>query len=226
MSPRSTIDHRAASWAAALVLAVLAVAVVGSGFLRWFDAALVGYLFGTVFAVFGVAYRYVVWLRRPPTAMLNRRGWESFRAKGRRGPQRRSRCPGWWPRTCSPRGSSASARGHGGSPTSWCSGAASWPHWSPSRSCSACCTSSRSATTAAATGPTPARVGTFSFDSRERRRLGHLPPARHRRGARARRRVHLPAAGGCATPARWPSNARTTSSRWPGCSRCRSPASR
>jgi hypothetical protein len=64
---------------------VLAVAVVGSGFLRWFDAALAGYLFGTVFAVFGVAYRYLVWLRRPPTAMLNRRGWESFRAKGRRG---------------------------------------------------------------------------------------------------------------------------------------------
>ena len=50
----------------------------------WFDAALVGYLFGVVFAVFGVAYRYAVWLRRPPTAMLNRRGWDAFRArKGR-----------------------------------------------------------------------------------------------------------------------------------------------
>ncbi|MEO5900379.1 MAG: hypothetical protein ABIR68_09640, partial [Ilumatobacteraceae bacterium] len=85
MSSHPTIDHRAASWATALVLAVLAVAVVGSGFLRWFDAALAGYLFGTVFAIFGVAYRYLVWLKRPPTAMLNRRGWESFRAKGSRG---------------------------------------------------------------------------------------------------------------------------------------------
>ena len=29
--------------------------------------------------VFGVIYRYTVWLRRPPTAMLNRRGWDAFR---------------------------------------------------------------------------------------------------------------------------------------------------
>jgi hypothetical protein len=50
----------------------------------WFDAALIGYLSGTVFAVFGVVYRYAVWLRRPSTAMLNRRGWDAFRArKGR-----------------------------------------------------------------------------------------------------------------------------------------------
>ena len=31
--------------------------------------------------VFGVAYRYAVWLRRPPTAMLNRRGWDAFRQR-------------------------------------------------------------------------------------------------------------------------------------------------
>src|SRR5262245_20668037 len=30
--------------------------------------------------VFGVIYRYSVWVRRPPTAMLNRRGWSAFRA--------------------------------------------------------------------------------------------------------------------------------------------------
>jgi len=52
---------------------------------RWFDAALVGYLFGTFFAIFGVVYRYLVWLRRPPTARLSRRGWEAFRRPGRRG---------------------------------------------------------------------------------------------------------------------------------------------
>jgi hypothetical protein len=34
-----------------------------------------------VFAVFGVVYRYAVWLRRPSTAMLNRRGWDAFRAR-------------------------------------------------------------------------------------------------------------------------------------------------
>jgi hypothetical protein len=80
----AALDRRAAGWAAALAAAALVVAVVGSGNLRWFDAALVGYLFGTLFAVFGVAYRYLVWLRRPPTAMLNRRGWEAFRARGTR----------------------------------------------------------------------------------------------------------------------------------------------
>jgi hypothetical protein len=80
----STLDRRAAAWGAAAVAVALAIAVLGSGNLRWFDAALVGYLFGTLFAVFGVVYRYLVWLRRPPTAMLNRRGWEAFRRPGRR----------------------------------------------------------------------------------------------------------------------------------------------
>jgi nitrate reductase gamma subunit len=64
------------------VLAALALVALGSGGLRWFDAALVGYLFGTLFAIFGTVYRYRVWLRRPPTALLNRRGWEAFRAGG------------------------------------------------------------------------------------------------------------------------------------------------
>ena len=57
----------------------LAITFVGSDGLLWFDAALIGYLFGVVFMVFGVIYRYSVWLRRPPTAMLNRRGWDAFR---------------------------------------------------------------------------------------------------------------------------------------------------
>ena len=41
--------------------------------------------------MFGVVYRYAVWLRRPPTAMLNRRGWDAFRAA--QGAQRSPRCP-------------------------------------------------------------------------------------------------------------------------------------
>ena len=85
MGQLATIDRRAATWGTVAVLLTLALAIVGSGNLRWFDAALVGYLFGTLFAVFGIVYRYLVWLRRPPTAMLNRRGWESFRRPGRTG---------------------------------------------------------------------------------------------------------------------------------------------
>jgi hypothetical protein len=79
------IDRRATAWGVGAVAAALAVVLIGSGSLRWFDAALVGYLFGTFFAIFAVVYRYCVWLRRPPTARLNRRGWEAFGRSGRRG---------------------------------------------------------------------------------------------------------------------------------------------
>jgi hypothetical protein len=84
MSQLATIDRRAATWGVLAVLVALAIAVLGSGNLRWFDAALVGYLFGTLFAIFAVVYRYLIWLRRPPTAMLNRRGWDAFRTPGHR----------------------------------------------------------------------------------------------------------------------------------------------
>ena len=85
MQQVATIDRRAATWGVIAVLVAVAIAVLGSGNLRWFDAALVGYLFGSLFAIFAVVYRYLIWLRRPPTAVLNRRGWEAFRHPGRRG---------------------------------------------------------------------------------------------------------------------------------------------
>jgi hypothetical protein len=85
VSQLATIDRRAMTWGVLAVLVALAIAVLGSGNLRWFDAALVGYLFGTLFAIFAVVYRYLIWLRRPPTAMLNRRGWQAFRRPGQRG---------------------------------------------------------------------------------------------------------------------------------------------
>jgi hypothetical protein len=78
------LDRRAVTWGIVAVALLLALTFLGSDRLLWFDAALVGYLFGLLFATFGVVYRYLVWLRRPPTAMLNRRGWEAFRQrKGR-----------------------------------------------------------------------------------------------------------------------------------------------
>ncbi|MCE9591724.1 MAG: MFS transporter [Planctomycetes bacterium] len=61
---------------ATLVLAGLIV--IGSRNLAHFDAALVGYTFATVFAVFGIVYRYAMWLQRPPTKMYWRRGWQVF----------------------------------------------------------------------------------------------------------------------------------------------------
>src|SRR5690242_5875924 len=68
----------AAAWGllCAGVLAVLIV--VGSRNLDHFDAALVGYTFATLFAAFGIAYRYAMWLQRPPTRLYWRRGWSVF----------------------------------------------------------------------------------------------------------------------------------------------------
>jgi hypothetical protein len=69
---------RAAAWGivATLILAVLIV--VGSRNLSHFDAVLVGYTFATLFAVFGITYRYSMWLQRPPTALYWRRGWQVY----------------------------------------------------------------------------------------------------------------------------------------------------
>ncbi|MBS4041797.1 MAG: MFS transporter [Flavobacteriales bacterium] len=72
----------------ALLVATLATALLlalifyGSRDLQNFDAALITYLFGTIFALFGVTYRYTVWIQRPPTWMYFKRGFQLF-FKGR-----------------------------------------------------------------------------------------------------------------------------------------------
>lgn len=68
----------AVAWGVAVTLALGLSIVVGSRNLNHFDAALVGYTFATLFAAFGVTYRYSMWLQRPPTAMYWRRGWQFF----------------------------------------------------------------------------------------------------------------------------------------------------
>ena len=123
MSQLATIDRRAATWGVVAVLVSLAVAVLGSGNLRWFDAALVGYLFGTLFAIFAVVYRYLIWLRRPPTARLNQRGWEAFRRPGRRG-RNVAALPGLVVSNLMVQSSSGADRIAAGWRTSWCSGGA------------------------------------------------------------------------------------------------------
>lgn len=52
--------------------------ILGSRNLAHLDAALVGFTFATLFAVFAITYRYAIWLQRPPTAMYWRRGWQVF----------------------------------------------------------------------------------------------------------------------------------------------------
>ena len=138
MPPRSVRDSRygldphAAGIAAGAVVVLLVLVYVGSGGLRWFDAALAGYLLGTLLAVFATVYRYLVWLRRPPTARLNRRGWEAFRRRGSRG-RNVVALGGLVATNLLAQGSSAAGRPAAGWPTSWCSGVASSPRLSRSR---------------------------------------------------------------------------------------------
>jgi NNP family nitrate/nitrite transporter-like MFS transporter len=81
VASRSAVGRlRAAAWAALVTLALCAAIVVGSRNLQYFDAALVGYTFATIFATFGITYRYAMWLDRPPTRMYWRRGWQVFMA--------------------------------------------------------------------------------------------------------------------------------------------------
>ena len=74
------MKHRTRATAYGLIATVLMAVLIyaGSRRLANFDAALVGYTFATLFAVFGIVYRYAMWLERPPTAVYWRRGWQVF----------------------------------------------------------------------------------------------------------------------------------------------------
>jgi hypothetical protein len=83
MAPAESI--RSAVWAFAATAVLAALIVAGSRNLEHFDAALVAYTFAVLFAVFGLTYRYAMWLQRPPTSVYWRRGWEAFTRSGARG---------------------------------------------------------------------------------------------------------------------------------------------
>src|SRR5678810_787280 len=72
---------RAAAWGIVTTALLALLIVIGSRNLNHFDAALVGYTFATLFATFGITYRYAMWLNRPPTRMYWRRGWQAFFAR-------------------------------------------------------------------------------------------------------------------------------------------------
>src|SRR3954464_5822277 len=73
---------KATSWGLAVTIALALLIVIGSRNLAHFDAALVAYTFAVLFATFGLAYRYAMWLQRPPTARYWRRGWQAFFRRG------------------------------------------------------------------------------------------------------------------------------------------------
>jgi hypothetical protein len=66
------------AWGLIAAFALIVGIVVGSRGLKDFDPALVSYAGATVFAAFGLGYRYAMWLRRPPTRLYWYRGWQIF----------------------------------------------------------------------------------------------------------------------------------------------------
>jgi MFS transporter, NNP family, nitrate/nitrite transporter len=79
---RAAVRVRAGAWATLWTGLLAAAIVVGSRNLQNFDPALVIYTFATVFATWGVAYHYYVWLQKPPTRIFWRRGWQLVRQYG------------------------------------------------------------------------------------------------------------------------------------------------
>ena len=59
-------------------LVLVALIALGSRGFRWFDAALIGYAVGTVFALAAVTYKYTFWLMRPQTGRYFWRSWRLF----------------------------------------------------------------------------------------------------------------------------------------------------
>lgn len=71
-----TLDKVALVKATIAAILTIVLVLVGSRNLQNFDPALIAYLIGTVFAVFGIAYRYSVWIQRPPTRLYWRRSMQ------------------------------------------------------------------------------------------------------------------------------------------------------
>ncbi len=74
----SQLDRNALIRGISASLLLIASIYFGSGRLKHFDPALIAYTSATIFATFGIVYRYSVWLEKPPTQLYWRRGWQLF----------------------------------------------------------------------------------------------------------------------------------------------------
>lgn len=79
---RASTQLRAGVWASIWTGLLIAAIVAGSRNLENFDPALVIYTFAIIFATWGVAYHYIVWLDKPPTRIFWQRGWQIAREQG------------------------------------------------------------------------------------------------------------------------------------------------
>jgi len=69
LATRLDLEPRPLVRASLATLALCGLVALGSRAGRWLDPALLGYLLATLFACFGVAYRYFSWIERPATRM-------------------------------------------------------------------------------------------------------------------------------------------------------------
>ncbi|HOZ97179.1 MAG TPA: hypothetical protein PKY86_01575 [Niabella sp.] len=78
---KKLIDIKAFVTATVVTVLTVILVFIGSRSLQNYDAALVAYLFGTLFAVFGIVYRYTVWIQRPPTWIYINRSFKVLFSK-------------------------------------------------------------------------------------------------------------------------------------------------
>src|SRR5262245_57441829 len=74
LSPPGSDVLASTLWGLAVAALLIAGIIFGSRGFRDFDPALVSYAGASVFAAFGIGYRYAMWLRRPPTRLYWIRG--------------------------------------------------------------------------------------------------------------------------------------------------------
>jgi hypothetical protein len=72
------LDRKAVLYGVIAGMLLMAAIFIGSRGLKHFDPALIAYASASVFAVFGIVYRYAIWLQKPPTNLYWRRGWQLF----------------------------------------------------------------------------------------------------------------------------------------------------
>ena len=76
------LDRRGLLVGGGVGIAVSLMIVAGSRNLRHFDLALLPYALASIFSAAAIAYRYAVWLQRPPTWRYWQQGWRLFWRNG------------------------------------------------------------------------------------------------------------------------------------------------
>ena len=69
---------RAIAFGVLAAMVLVALIAIGSRGFQWFDAALIGYAVGSIFALAAVTYKYTFWLMRPQTGRYFWRSWRLF----------------------------------------------------------------------------------------------------------------------------------------------------